>query len=103
MIDLSLANPGESCVGNATLAAYVARELQGAAKANVDRHVARCEACRRAMSDVVRGERPAPNVLADTVAQWSVSTSVEANDNLLVFAAVFALIAAATALLWQVL
>ena len=102
MMDLSLARPGESCVGNDTIAAYVARELHASAHERIGRHISRCDACRRVVSEVVRGEARRKTVLADAVARWNVATS-ETNDDFLVFAAVFALVAAVTALVWQVL
>ena len=103
MIDFSLARLGESCVGNDTIVAYVGLRLQAAAKSEVDRHITHCEPCRRALSEVVRGDAPRPSVIADTVVQWSVEPSLGASDDVLVFAAVGALIAAASAVLWQLL
>ena len=103
MIGLTLAKLGESCVGNDTIAAYVARELDDGAKSRVDRHVARCDACRRAVSEVVRGDSgPRYHVLADTVARWEDSTPLEEGVfDLVALGGLMALIAAAAIVLWQ--
>jgi hypothetical protein len=103
MIGLTLAKLSESCVGNDTIAAYVARELDGVAKSRVDGHVARCEACRRAVSEEVRGEAmPRYHALADTVARWSDTAPLEEGAfDLIALGGLIALIAAAAIVLWQ--
>jgi NaMN:DMB phosphoribosyltransferase len=102
MIGLTVAKLGESCVGNDTIAAYVARELDDAAKTRVDGHVARCDACRRAVSDEVRGAGPRYHVIADTVARWEDSTPLEEGAfDLIAVGGLMALIAAAAVVLWQ--
>jgi hypothetical protein len=103
MIGSTFAKLGESCVGNDTIAAYVARELDLNAKNLVDRHVARCEACRRAVSEEVRGDStPRFHMLADTVARWEDSTPLEEGAlDLIALGGLLALIAAAAIVLWQ--
>jgi hypothetical protein len=103
MIGLTVAKLSESCVGNDTIAAYVARELDDAAKTRVDGHVARCDACRRAVSEVVRGDSgPRYHVIADTVARWEDSTPLEEGVfDLVAIGGLLALVAAAAIVLWQ--
>jgi hypothetical protein len=103
MIGLTLAKLGESCVGNDTIAAYVARELDDAAKTRVDGHIGRCDACRRAVSAEIRGDSgPRYHVLADTVARWEDSAPLEEGAfDLIAIGGLIALIAAAAIVLWQ--
>ena len=102
MIGLTVAKLGESCVGNDTIAAYVARELDDAAKTRVDHHVLRCDACRRAVSEEVRGSGARYHVLADTVARWEDSTPLEDGAfDLIAVVGLIGLIAAAAIVLWQ--
>ena len=103
MIGLTVAKLGESCVGNDTIAAYVARELDDAAKARVDRHITRCDACRRAVSEEVRGDSgPRYHVLADTVARWEHSATLEQRAfDLVAIGGLLGLITAAAIVLWQ--
>lgn len=102
MIGLTLAKLGESCVSNDTITAYVARELDASTKGRVDSHVARCEACRRAVSAEVRGEAPHAHALADTGARWEATAPLEDGAfDLVALGGLIALIAAAGIVLWQ--
>lgn len=65
--------PAESCVGDATIAAFIHRELGAPDAARVVRHVAACDPCRHVLAELVRGQcledvveagRIAPEVLA---------------------------------------